>query len=181
MLRSGSLTLLWLVLLFAFITPIIHFLFKSGPGKPVNDAPLRKVKAHSGPVADLIFIEEGGAKLVTVGRTDGLVRIWKVCTLDVRGVSAINFPFTVKYLTEFVQVVYDVDEYEPSPDELEAVGGEEEEAAAPAEEEEEEEGQVKLPPIYDSGEEEVGFLDMWIQKCHYCHPFSHRICLTAKS
>ena len=53
-------------------------------------------------------------------------------------------------------MAYDTDEYEPSPDELEAAGGEEEEAAAPEEEEEEEEGQVKLPTIYDSGEEEVG-------------------------
>lgn len=57
--------------------------FKLGPGQPVNSAPLKKIKAHSGPVADLTFIEEGGAKLVTVGRTDGLVRIWKVCILYV--------------------------------------------------------------------------------------------------
>lgn len=45
----------------------------------MNNAPLSKVRAHNGPVADVTFIEEGGAKLVTVGRTDGLVRVWKVC------------------------------------------------------------------------------------------------------
>eukprot|EP01039_Chlorochromonas_danica_P007222 gene7222-7988_t len=38
----------------------------------------RSLPAHVGPLSALFFIEEGGAKMVTVGQVDNIIRIWKV-------------------------------------------------------------------------------------------------------
>lgn len=84
----------------------------------------RQIEASAGPLAGLTFIEEGGAKLVTVGAVDGSITIWKV--------------------------TYDPDEPEidlpdPPADEAEvaAAGGDEEG-----------EGKTVLEEVEDSGDEE---------------------------
>ena len=90
-------------------------------------------RAHLSQVSALTFIDEG-ARLVTAGSHDGMLRVWKVN--------------------------YDMDEFEPDPHPATASSfeaAEEESTDEPAEEEEEEAGEgkpKKLPVIYDSGEDD---------------------------
>jgi hypothetical protein len=85
----------------------------------------RQFSAHTGPLCGLFFFEEGGARLLTLGEKDGVLRVWKVS--------------------------YDGDEFEADP--IDAVDGNEE-AEKPPDEEEDGEGKTTLPELYDSGDEE---------------------------
>jgi len=99
----------------------------------VSSRPLVSFKAHLGQVSAVTFIDEG-ARLVTAGSKDGMLRVWKVN--------------------------YDLDEFEPDPPSSSSSGvmeASEESTDEPAEEEEEGEGspkKKKLPIVYDSGEDD---------------------------
>jgi WD40 repeat protein/Ca2+-binding EF-hand superfamily protein len=93
--------------------------------QPRFNQPRQLTGVHMGPLSTLFFFDEGNAKLLTAGAIDGIIRVFKV--------------------------TYDTEEPEPDMPDAPA-----EEGVAEEKGEEEEEGanKNKLPPVYDSGDEE---------------------------
>eukprot|EP01038_Epipyxis_sp_PR26KG_P009336 gene9336-12580_t len=92
--------------------------------------------AHIGKVSSAVFVEESGAKLVTSGGRDGLIKVFKVN--------------------------YDLDEFEPD---VEDEGQVEEEVVEEPEEDEDGNKKPPKPVLYDSGEDE-DFIDIGRLKEH---------------
>lgn len=82
------------------------------------------VKAHTGPLSSLVFIEEG-ARLVTTGLTDGVITVWKT--------------------------TYDTEEPELEPEPTDDAAVDEEKVEDP---EEEIDGRPALAKVFDDGEDE---------------------------
>lgn len=53
----------------------------------------RHTPAHSGTISNIIFIEEG-SKIVTAGRTDGSIIVWKVLTGSWTYTNSIHILYT---------------------------------------------------------------------------------------
>ena len=65
----------------------------------------RHIPAHSGTISNIIFIEEG-SKIVTAGRTDGSIIVWKVLKGSWTYTNSIHILYTYYTYTTHILYIY---------------------------------------------------------------------------